>query len=113
MPAPYDPTRQHSTNDLSRSDFNGFPGELKMTEAEQDKIDRWLTREQRQDRASMVREAVKQAGDLAHTYGNARASCAMTPADEPSFYVVSSARASDAYAKLMILVSELARAAYE
>jgi uncharacterized membrane protein len=101
MPAPYDPTRQHSTNDLSRSDYKKrFPLPT---------LEEILTREQRQDRASMVREAEQKGRDLIHAYGDARVNAYVDWRGE----VIHAAKAADAFAKLMLLVSELARVAYE
>jgi ABC-type nitrate/sulfonate/bicarbonate transport system substrate-binding protein len=113
MPAPYDPTRQHSTNDLSRSDVDAdkFRRDYKLSvtkalaEAEQ------FTQEQRQDRASMVREAEHKGRDLIHAYGDARVASWIHRSTTPD--VLAAAKAADAFAKLMLLIGELARVAYE
>ena len=74
----------------------------------QDAINAVRSDEQRQDRASMVREAEQKGRDLIHAYGDARINAYVTRGG-----VIHAAKAADAFAKLMLLLSELARVAYE
>jgi hypothetical protein len=91
---PYDPTRQTYTNDLSRSDLS---------------TDQHLMFEQARDMREMADAEVQKARDLLHAYGDARVQTQVDWLNDEAH----ATKAADAFAKLLLLVADLARRAYE